>query len=176
MLKNIVFDMDNTLVDEVGSTLRPGIIDFLVNLKKMDLNLILWTNSSKERAKTILYNHKLNRYFSKFIFREDYDINNEGKCKDIRKVKGDLLIDDDPKEIEFARKNKRKTYLIKSYRKNGITDKNEYNEIMKIINDKSDNILTVFLNEKTTCHITARTCCAQILYENSMLTRRLICL
>ena len=60
MLKNIVFDMDNTLVDEVGSTLRPGIIDFLVNLKNMDLNLILWTNSSKERAKTILYNHKLN--------------------------------------------------------------------------------------------------------------------
>ena len=144
MLKNIVFDMDNTLVDEVGSTLRPGIIDFLVNLKKMDLNLILWTNSSKERAKTILYNHKLNSYFSKFIFREDYDINNEGKCKDIRKVKGDLLIDDDQKEIEFTRKNKRKTYLIKSYRKNGITDKNEYNEIMKIIIDKSDNILSVF--------------------------------
>lgn len=144
MLKNIVFDMDNTLVDEVGSTLRPGIIDFLVNLKKMDLNLILWTNSSKERAKTILYNHKLNSYFSKFIFREDYDINNEGKYKDIRKVKGDLLIDDDPKEIEFTRKNKRKTYLIKSYRKNGITDKNEYIEIMKIINDKSDNILSVF--------------------------------
>ena len=62
--------MDNTLIDEFGSTLRPGIIDFLENLKNMDLNLILWTNSTKERAKTILYNHKLNHYFSKFIFRK----------------------------------------------------------------------------------------------------------
>ena len=140
MLKNIVFDMDNTLIDEFGSTLRPGIIDFLENLKYLNLNLILWTNSSKERAKTILYNHKLNHYFSKFIFREDYDIDNEGKFKDIRKVNGELLIDDDPKEIEFTRNNKIKAYLIKSYRKNGSTDKKEYMEIVRIINDNSNGI------------------------------------
>ena len=33
------------------------------------------------------------------IFRENYDPQNKGINKDIRKVKGDMLVDDDPSEI-----------------------------------------------------------------------------
>ena len=50
------------------------------------------------------------------------------------------MIDDDPNEIEFTKNNKLKAYLIKSYRKNGSTDKKEYMEIMRIINDNSNGI------------------------------------
>ncbi|HEX3047420.1 MAG TPA: NIF family HAD-type phosphatase, partial [Bacillota bacterium] len=96
---NIVMDMDNTLTDEFGSSVRPGIINFLETLKRDGHVLILWTNSTKERAVTILKDHRLHFYFSRFIFREDYDPQNIGLPKDIRKVEGDLLIDDDPDEI-----------------------------------------------------------------------------
>ena len=54
----IVFDMDNTLTDELGATLRSGIIVFLERLKKEKHELKLWTNSKKERALSILNDHK----------------------------------------------------------------------------------------------------------------------
>jgi len=34
MITHIIFDMDNTLIDEFGSTVRPGITNFLKTLKK----------------------------------------------------------------------------------------------------------------------------------------------
>ena len=91
MIKKIVFDMDNTLIDEFGSTLRPGITAFLEQLKSMNCELYLWTNSSRDRAKEILIHHKLDHYFSKFIYREDYDPENKGVRKDIRKIGGEIL-------------------------------------------------------------------------------------
>jgi predicted HAD superfamily phosphohydrolase YqeG len=42
----IAMDMDNTIVDEFGSTLRPGIIDFIEELSKKH-ELIIMTNSKK---------------------------------------------------------------------------------------------------------------------------------
>ena len=62
----------------------------------------MWTNSTKLRAKEILLLHNLHHYFEKFIYREDYDPLNKGMYKDIRKIGGQLLIDDDPAEIQFV--------------------------------------------------------------------------
>lgn len=90
---NIVFDLDNTLTDEFGAGVRPGIDNLLDKLQKEGHTLILWTGSTRERAIHILKEHRLYYYFQKFIFREDYDPNNQGVHKDIRKVNGDLFRD-----------------------------------------------------------------------------------
>ena len=140
---NLIIDMDNTLTDEFGSTVRPGIIDLLAKLKNDGHILMLWTNSTKERALFILKDHKLNKYFSKFIFREDYDPENKGLNKDIRKVNGDILIDDDPEEIKYMKKINKRGIPISSYRKNIHSDKNELELIYKKINEKK-NLFNIF--------------------------------
>ena len=126
--------MDNTLVDEMGKTLRPGIEEFLSYLVKLNYELILWTNSSKSRAQTILSNHNLNKYFKTYIYREDYDPKNTGNKKDIRMYKADFLIDDDPDEINNIKRLGLNGFLIKSYRQNTTIDKKEYAEILKALN------------------------------------------
>ena len=133
MIKSVVFDMDNTLVDEFGSTLRPGITGLLKELKGRGCELYLWTSSTRGRAKEILSLHGLDRYFSKCVFREDYDPENKGIRKDIGKIGGQMLIDDDPAEIEHAKRMGLKGYLIKPYRKNSRTSDTEYREILKMI-------------------------------------------
>jgi FMN phosphatase YigB (HAD superfamily) len=144
MISKIVFDMDNTLVDEFGSTVRPGMIEFIQNLKNMKCHLYLWTNSKKERAQDILLEHKLNRYFDKYIFREDYDPNNSGKNKDIRELNAQLLIDDDPNEIKFVNRLGLKGFLIKPYRKNGLVDNYEYTAILEIIKENESFLKKIF--------------------------------
>lgn len=98
----IVFDMDNTLVDEWGATLRPGMVSLLTRLRSDRWQLVLWTNSRAERARDILRHHDLRRYFDQCLYREDYDPDNSGRRKDIRMVGGRLLIDDDPREIDYV--------------------------------------------------------------------------
>jgi len=61
----IVFDMDNTLVDEFGSSVRPGIVDLLKRLRQSGITLVLWTNSRRDRAREILRIHDLHKYFTK---------------------------------------------------------------------------------------------------------------
>jgi HAD superfamily phosphatase (TIGR01681 family) len=133
---NIVFDMDNTLTDEFGSSVRPGIIQLLDKLKKEGHVLMLWTNSVKSRAVDILLEHGLRSYFSKFIFREDYDPKNLGARKDIRKINGDVLIDDDPAEIEFMKKINKRGVLVTSYRKGKSVDKGDIERIYRTIQGK----------------------------------------
>lgn len=133
MIKRIVFDMDNTLVDEFGSTLRPGITGLLKELKGRGCELYLWTSSTRGRAREILSLHNLDRYFSKCVFREDYDPENRGVRKDIRKIGGQMLIDDDPGEIEHVKRLGLKGYVVKSYRKNSRTSGTEYRDILKLI-------------------------------------------
>jgi len=112
----IVFDMDNTLVDSFGASVRPGIVALLEKLRTEGHRLILWMNSGRKRAEEILRLHDLRRLFRVCVFREDYDPNDRGIPKDIRKVRGDLLIDDDPAEIAFTQSVGRKGYLIRPYR------------------------------------------------------------
>jgi len=115
----IVFDMDNTLVDELGAQLRPGILAVLERLLAEKHVLILWTSSVAERARAILQDHDLERFFSAFRFREDYDPDNAGKPKDIREVQGDLLVDDDPRQIQYMKTIGKRGFLISAYRQGG---------------------------------------------------------
>ena len=80
----IAIDMDNTIIDELGSTLRPGILDFLDKILKKH-ELILWTNSRRIRTMEILDHFKIRKYFSKIISRENYDPEEKGLMKDIGK-------------------------------------------------------------------------------------------
>jgi len=133
----IVIDLDNTLTDEFGNTKRPEVDKFLMKLIKDKHELILWTNSTSQRAKKILYDHNLKQYFSKFIFREDYDPENKGLNKNIVLVNADLIIDDDPDEIQFAKNMGRNGILVKSYRKNSQIEPDELNKVYeKICNIK----------------------------------------
>ncbi len=97
----IVFDMDNTLVDELGQELRPGITNLLEVLAAEGHELVLWTSSTRRRARIILAEHGLERHFRTFLFREDYDPDNRGLPKDIRDIDAHVLIDDDPKQVRF---------------------------------------------------------------------------
>jgi TFIIF-interacting CTD phosphatase-like protein len=64
----IVLDMDNTIIDELGSTLRPGIKKFLKKISAKH-ELILWTNSKKPRAMEILEYFDIRKYFVKNNFK-----------------------------------------------------------------------------------------------------------
>lgn len=126
----IVFDMDNTLTDLNGQNIRPG-IEALLNMLINDKHtLVLWTNSPKLRAMDILRDNNLVQYFSEFIYREDYDPDNRGFYKDIAKIGAHLIIDDDPAEIEFNKKKKKRGILVKSYMSSSTEiDPDEYRKI-----------------------------------------------
>lgn len=133
----IVFDLDNTISDDFGATLRPGIISLLESLVKDEHTLILWTHSKKWRATTVIKDYNLRKYFSKFMFREDYDPEGKGLGKDIRRVDGDLLIDDDPRQIDYVKGIGRKGFLVKSYHKGDKTDRSELEKLYSYIKKQS---------------------------------------
>jgi len=126
----IAIDMDNTIIDELGSTLRPGIINFLekVSIKN---ELILWTNSRRIRAMEILDYFNLRKYFTKIISRENYDPEEKGIRKDIAEYNCDIIIDDDIEEIEYNKKNGKVGILVESYRKSKKIDENEMEKIIE---------------------------------------------
>jgi FMN phosphatase YigB (HAD superfamily) len=126
----IAIDMDNTISDELGSSLRPGIIDFLEELATRH-ELILWTNSRRIRAIEILDHFDLRKYFLKIISRENYDPEEKGFQKNIEIFNYDILIDDDTEEIEFTKSIGKTGILVTAYRKNKKIDKNELNEIIR---------------------------------------------
>jgi FMN phosphatase YigB (HAD superfamily) len=134
---NIVFDMDNTLTDEFGKKIRPGMVDLLSQLKDEGHTLTLWTNSTRTRALKIIQYHNLKQYFSKCIFREDYDKHNEGLNKDIRKIHADILIDDDPDEISYTRRMGKTGILIQPFRSTSTPDEDELGAIYKTIKKKT---------------------------------------
>lgn len=109
----IVFDLDNTIVDEMGRFLRPGIKPLLNKLKKKSI-LILWSSSTRERGESILRQFDISHLFERTIFREDYY--EKSKFKDVGIVNGDILIDDDPAEIRYNKKNNANAYLIPPFR------------------------------------------------------------
>ena len=122
--------MDNTIIDELGSSLRPGIVEFLKYLSGKYF-LVLWTNSKKVRAYEIMNYLNIRNYFDDIITREDYDPNDKGIRKNITGKEIKILIDDDPNEIEFVNKNKGKGILVKSYRKGMKIESNEFSEIIR---------------------------------------------
>jgi len=125
----IAIDMDNTLVDEFGSTLRPGIIDFLELISKNN-KLILWTNSKRIRTLEIIDHFSLRKYFIKIITRENYDPNEKNLRKNIKEYGFDIIIDDDKEEVEYNKSNGKIGILIEPYKKNKKMDKNELKNIL----------------------------------------------
>jgi predicted phosphatase len=128
----VVIDLDNTIVDEFGSSLRPGVRMLLAELSRRHC-LILWTHSTKQRAYDILRYHDIRRYFSRIICREDYDPHDVGRRKDIRAIDADLIIDDDPEEIDFNQGNRKRGILVASFRKKATGIRKE--EMERIIED-----------------------------------------
>ncbi|MEO5372746.1 MAG: HAD family hydrolase [Alphaproteobacteria bacterium] len=129
----VVFDMDNTLVDELGKTVRPGMPALLSRLRRDGVTLILWTSSTRQRARIMLSEHGLDHHFSRFVFREDYDPRNQGLVKDIRTVNGDFLVDDDPKHVDFVRSVGREAFLIGTYRGDSSLDGGELERLYRRI-------------------------------------------
>ena len=126
----IAVDMDNTLVDEFGKQLRPGVLDLLTGLQAAGHTLILWTSSTRQRAETILTSHGLKRHFREFKFREDYDPDNRGAVKDLRTFGCDAIIDDDPKHVDFANSIGLKGVLVASYRGGPAKDPDELKRVL----------------------------------------------
>jgi phosphoglycolate phosphatase-like HAD superfamily hydrolase len=112
----IAVDMDNTLFDDFGQTVRPGIRKLLEALKADGHELILWTSSTRERAVQILAEHEVAPLFADFRYREDYDPANTGAFKDLRAIGADAIIDDDPKHVDFATSIGKIGILVASYR------------------------------------------------------------
>jgi len=125
----IAIDMDNTIIDELASTLRPGIINFLERVSTKH-ELILWTNSKRMRAMEVLEYFNLRKYFVKIISRENYDPEERGIKKDIEKYNYDIIIDDDIEEIEYNKKNGKVGILVEAYRKDKKINENEMEEVI----------------------------------------------
>lgn len=125
----VVFDMDNTLVDSFGSEARPGIAMLLRQLRKDGHTLVLWTNSRRDRAMEILRHHDLRRHFTTCICREDYDPDERDVPKDIRRIKGDILVDDDLEAIRYVRSTGRRGFLIRPHRRGARIDRKELAEL-----------------------------------------------
>jgi len=126
----IAMDMDNTIIDELGSTLRPGIVSFLEKVSIRN-ELILWTNSRRMRSMEILDYFDLRKHFVKIISRENYDPEEIGLRKNIAEYDYDIIIDDDPEEVEYNKKNGKIGILVEFYRKNKKIDENEMKKIME---------------------------------------------
>jgi predicted HAD superfamily phosphohydrolase YqeG len=47
---HIYCDLDNTLIDELGQTVHPGIFELLNSFKANNQQLSIWTASTKARA------------------------------------------------------------------------------------------------------------------------------
>ncbi len=130
---HIVFDMDNTLSDELGKKVRPGIPELLEKLKQDGHRLSVWTSSTRIRALIILKDFGLREYFTTFISREEYDPENKNLPKDIRVYDGDILIDDDPMQIDFTKSIGKKGFLVEPFRADQVMDKKEMEKLYRTI-------------------------------------------
>ena len=109
----IILDLDNTIADEFGRRLRPGMVEFLETLAADGHELVLWTSSTRARAELILAEHDLERHFVRTICREDYD---DSGPKNIAEIGGQAIIDDDPAQVDAAEASGALGLLITPYR------------------------------------------------------------
>lgn len=130
MNMKIAIDLDNTIIDELGSTVRPGITQFLDTLS-LKHELILWTNSKRIRAIEILDYFDLRKYFSKIISRENYDPEEIGLNKDLGTFNYDIIIDDDTEEIEYNVNRGKIGILVEPYRKGKKLNEKELDNLLK---------------------------------------------
>ncbi len=75
----------------------------------------------------------IEHFFSKIIAREDYDLNSQDGCKDIRRVKGDVIIDDNPEQAVFARKFSYHAFVVKPFTSSRMVSSDEFDSLHKRI-------------------------------------------
>jgi FMN phosphatase YigB (HAD superfamily) len=133
----IAVDMDNTLFDEWGKDVRPGVRQLLDALRSDGHELVLFTSSTRQRALQILEWHGFTHYFTAKYFREDYDPENRGVIKDLAQIGADILIDDDPKHCAAAKQAGRIGILVKSYRGGASAGADEMDAVMEQVRQAS---------------------------------------
>jgi hydroxymethylpyrimidine pyrophosphatase-like HAD family hydrolase len=133
---HIYIDLDHTLIDELGQTVRPGMFELLNSFKANNLQLSIWTASTKERAEPIINNLGLAEYFSSFVYRDDYDPDATFagmRPKDIRFGDGDMLIDDSPRHCKFVESIGLKAFKVDPYITYMDTDPSELEKLHKLV-------------------------------------------
>jgi hypothetical protein len=80
----VVFDLDFTLVDRYGTSVRPGMEDLLLGLTKAGHGLALWTAASRFRTENIFAFYGLDRHFEPIVCKEDPLAVEAAGHKDIR--------------------------------------------------------------------------------------------
>ena len=129
----VVFDMDNTLTDDLGRHTRPGIVPLLERLQDEGYGLVLWTNSPGERAFSILEARDLARYFDAIVVREDNESWGPNPPKDIRRIGGDFLVDDNPAQIDFVKSIFKAGFLVQPFRVNPVENPTELARLYRAI-------------------------------------------
>jgi hypothetical protein len=112
---HIYFDLDETILDEVGVDLRPGIRSLLEKLTSDGHKISLWSASTQDRGLDFLSLHGLATFFRSTVFRDDYDPGCEGHPKDIRFGNGDMLVDNDLAQVEFVQSIGKQGLHVASY-------------------------------------------------------------
>ena len=133
---HIYFDLDNTIIDELGETVRPGMLELLESFKTNNLQLSIWTASTKNRAEPIIHNLGLAKYFTSFVYRDDYDPDATFagmQPKDIRFGNGDMLIDDSPRHCKFVESIGLKAFRVQPYIAYMDTGPAELEELHKLV-------------------------------------------
>jgi len=133
---HIYWDLDNSLIDELGETVRPGMFELLESFKANDLQLSIWTASTKNRAEPIINSLGLAEYFTSFVYRDDYDPDAtfaKTQPKDIRFGDGDMLIDDSKRHCDFTTSIGLKAFKIESFVSYSNKDNDQYyNELEEL--------------------------------------------
>jgi hypothetical protein len=133
---HIYFDLDNTIIDELGETVRPGMLELLESFKTNNLQLSIWTASTKNRAEPIIHNLGLAKYFTSFVYRDDYDPDATFagmQPKDIRFGNGDMLIDDSPRHCKFVESIGLKAFRVQPYITYMDTNPAELEELHRLV-------------------------------------------
>ena len=129
----VVFDMDNTLTDDLGERTRPGIIPLLERLQEEGYGLVLWTNSPGDRAYSILEARGLAPYFDAIVVREDNESWGPNPPKDIRRIGGDFLVDDDAAQIDFVKSIFRAGFQMQPFRVSPVENPDELARLYRAI-------------------------------------------
>ncbi len=136
VIQKVVFDLDNTLICEKGASVRPGMFDLLYSLKVNNIEMSIWTASTRNRAEGIIDRLGLSDYFVDVVYRDDYDPEatwGKTQPKDIRYSNGDLLVDDSKKHIEFVKSIGLKGFLITPYISYIDTNLDEIEQLHRLI-------------------------------------------
>ena len=129
----IVFDLDYTLVDRFGTSVRPGVEDLFQRLAAAGHGLALWTAASRYRTENIFAFHDLGRYFDPVVCRDDpLSTQAEGR-KDIHLIGGGFLVDDEAERIDYVRGLGLDGFLVVPYTGYPLADEGELDRLLDAI-------------------------------------------